>query len=62
MFLHLSQYQSFHDYVSLFSLPSSTDTSFKVDTKEHIKNAVLPNYSLTTPLLTLTVIGLNCRF
>ena len=45
MFLHLSQCELFRDYVSLFSLPS-IDTSFRIEVKEHIKNAVLLNYSI----------------
>ena len=46
MFRHLSQCQSFHDYVSIFALPTSSDSAFVLNTKEHIKNAVISNYSI----------------
>ena len=42
MHQHLSSCEPFHDYVSIFTI----DASFPVDTKEHIKNAVLDNYRI----------------
>ena len=46
MFHHLSQCQAFHDYVSIFNLPSSSDTFFELDKREYIKNTVLSHYSI----------------
>ena len=46
MFRHLSDCHLFHDYVNLFSLPTSLNTSYHINVKEHIKNAVLNNYSI----------------
>lgn len=45
MFQHLSRCDIFHDYVTMFSMPSD-DMSVEIDTKEHIKNAVLSNFEI----------------
>ena len=42
---HLTRCDSFHDYVNIFSLPSN-DMLFDINTKEHIKNAVLSNFEI----------------
>ena len=47
MHQHLSNCESFHDYVSLFNLPMLADSSnSSINLKEHLLNAVLDNYSI----------------
>ena len=46
MFQHLIDCHYFHDYVSLFKLPTFSGSDAEIDVKEHIKYAVLLNYSI----------------
>ena len=46
MFQHLSRCDSFHDYVSMFNMPSNNMSSIEIDTKEHIKNTVISNFEI----------------
>ena len=45
MFQHLSQCAHFRDYVTMISL-STSDALNSIDVKEHIKHAVLYNFSI----------------
>ena len=46
MFQHLIDCHCFHDYVSLFKLPTLSGSNSEIDVKEHVKYAVLYNYSI----------------
>ena len=46
MHLHLSNCELFHNYISLFNLPTLDDSSTnQINLKEHLLNTVLNNYS-----------------